>query len=230
MTSEESQNLPRPAVALDGHSGSGKSTLARRLAVALQWAYLDSGAWYRALTWATLEAGASTTESDAVLKTLSQIDITCQTDGTVLVDGRALVDEIRSPLIDTEVSNVADHAEVRQALTLRMRDLRTRSEISGVVADGRDAGSVIFPDAVLKVFVDVSLEVRAQRRFEQQRAVHSSITLLQVHDALAERDRRDACRGEAAPRVLPDSRVLDNSSTTPEEAVGRLLDWVQALA
>jgi cytidylate kinase len=182
------------------------------------------------LTWATLEAGAATTSVADVLHTLSQIDITCQTDGTVLIDGRALVDEIRTPLIDTEVSNVADHQDVRKALTLRMRDLRARPEIMGVVADGRDAGSVIFPDAVLKVFVDVSLEVRAQRRFDQQSAVHSSITLPQVHDALAERDRRDACRGEAAPRVLPDSRVLDNSSNTPEEAVGRLLEWVQAIA
>ncbi|HEX9792363.1 MAG TPA: (d)CMP kinase, partial [Planctomycetota bacterium] len=163
MARSDSQS-PLRVITLDGLAGSGKSTLARRLAERLGWAYLDSGAWYRALTWAVLRDGADPGSADEVHDTLSQIDIHAHPDGTVVVDGAPLRSELRTERIDARVPDVADHPRVRAALVERMRDLRRRQEVRGIVADGRDAGTVIFPDAGLKVYVDTEIEARAARR------------------------------------------------------------------
>jgi cytidylate kinase len=218
----------RPVVTLDGHSGSGKSTLARQLARELGWAYLDSGAWYRALTWATLREGADPTDASQVLDVLSRLTLTSTPDGEVLVGGDRPGDGLRTPAIDAAVSEVADHPDVRRALTARMQELRIQAGVEGVVADGRDAGAVIFPDAGLKIFVEVTLAVRAARRFAQQQAAGMATTLEQAHDALAARDARDGARGEAAPRIHEGDRVLQNDELSVEEAIRRLLAWTHA--
>jgi cytidylate kinase len=214
-----------PVVTLDGHSGSGKSTLAKSLAAALGWSYLDSGAWYRALTWAVLEADGETRDAQLVLATLSSIRIESDAHGQVLVDGRLLGDELRSARIDEMVSDVADHVDVRAALNRRMRRMLTEPGVAGLVADGRDAGTVIFPDAALRVFVEVPLEQRAARRHAQNVGKGIDSDLAAILAALAERDARDAARGDAAPQVTQRSRILDNSTQTVEEAVGCLLAW-----
>ena len=218
----------RPVVTLDGLSGSGKSPLARKLAEALGWAYLDSGAWYRALTWATLREGADPTDSGQVLDVLSRLTLSSTPSGDVLVDDHRPGQELRTPAIDASVSEVADHPQVRAALTARMQQLREQPQVHGVVADGRDAGAVIFPDAALKIFVEVSLDVRAARRFAQQQAAGLDTTLDQAHQALAQRDARDAARGEAAPQIHPGDQVLQNDNLSVEEAIRRLLAWTQA--
>ncbi|MDP7063302.1 MAG: (d)CMP kinase [Planctomycetota bacterium] len=221
----EPQFQSLPVVTLDGHSGSGKSTLAQRLAERLGWSYLDSGAWYRALTWAVLEADGDTCNAQLVLDTLSSIQIESNPQGQVLVDGRLLENELRTAIIDHHVSNVADHVIVREALNQRMRQMLQEPGVQGLVADGRDAGTVIFPDAGLMVFVEVPLQVRAVRRHEQNLLKGINSNLSDVTAALAERDARDAARGDAAPQVTERSRLLDNSTQTVEEAIGCLLDW-----
>lgn len=218
--------LDRVAViTLDGLSGSGKSTLAKQLAVALNWSYIDSGAWYRALTWAVLQNGLAVDDSTQVLQVLSQIELTSDSDGMVVVDKQSLRDELRTQLIDKNVSAVADHFDVRDALNEKMRGLLAIENVKGVVADGRDAGTIIFANAPLKVFVEVPLEVRAQRRFEQQRKLDPDVTLTQVQNALSQRDSHDAHRGSAAPHPTDESYILDNSNQSVEQAVGRLLTW-----
>jgi cytidylate kinase len=215
-----------PVIALDGLSGSGKSTLARMLAVRLNWAYLDSGAWYRALTWAVLREGLNPAESKNVLAVLSRIQISCTPDGSVLVDGHLLSDEIRQPRIDSAVPDVADHLEVRNLLTKKMRELLDQPSVKGVVADGRDAGTVIFPNAGLKVFVETSLEERASRRFTQLSELETGDThsFQEVLDSMSNRDRRDSTRGIHAPRPLQDGQVLDNNQINADQAVERLID------
>ena len=221
----EPQFQSLPVVTLDGHSGSGKSTLAQLLANRLGWSYLDSGAWYRALTFAVLEADGDTCDQQVVLNTLSSIRIESDAQGRVVVDGVMLGDELRTATIDRMVSNVADHTDVRGALTKRMRQMLEEPGVAGLVADGRDAGTVIFPDAALQVFVEVPLEVRAARRHAQNVNKGIDSNLSEITAALAERDARDAARGDAAPQVTERSRLLDNSTQTLEEAIGCLRAW-----
>lgn len=216
-------------VTLDGLSGSGKSTLAKQLAVELNWSYIDSGAWYRALTWAVLQDGCAVDNATQVLQVLSKIELTSDSCGVVSVNGKSLGSELRTPEIDNNVSAVADHVHVRDALNNKMRGLLTNLNIAGVVADGRDAGTVIFAEAPLKVFVEVPLEIRAQRRFLQQQSIDSDVTLPQVQLAMSQRDQRDSARGNAAPHPTDESCILDNSNQTVEQAVGRLLTWYKQI-
>lgn len=216
-------------ITVDGNSGSGKSSLAKKLAIKLNWSFLDSGAWYRALTWATLRAEADTKNEADVLATLSEIEIHCDSHGKVFVDGEACTDCLRTPLIDQHVSEVADHVAVREALNIRMRGMACPSQAEGLVADGRDAGTIIFPEAALKVFVDAGIDVRAERRFLQMQQSGIDITLPEVKQALAARDAHDALRGDAAPHPTVQSRILDNDNKSLEEAVGCLLTWALQL-
>ena len=223
--SSEPPSHKKPVITLDGLSGSGKSTLARLLAKQLCWAYLDSGAWYRALTWAVIREQENPAYPEAVLQVLS-----CRPDGNVLVDGAVVDADLRTPEIDQAVSILADHSSVRDALNERMRELRSSASIQGVVADGRDAGAVIFPDASLKVFVDAPVEIRAQRRFAQQQTAGLEVDFDRTLAALKDRDSHDSARGEAAPKIHSGDRVLDNESITVEEAIRRLLSWANAIS
>lgn len=218
----ETAPLAVPVVTLDGWSGSGKSTLARALARRLGWTYLDSGAWYRALAWAVLRDGGDPADAEQTRATLFRIRLQADEAGAVTVDGVAPGRALRAPAVDRAVSRVADHPAVRAALVERMR-ASARDARGGLVADGRDAGSVIFPEARLKVFVSASLDERARRRAGQ----HGD-ELPRVRVELEERDRRDGARGASAPRAAEADRVLENESLTVEEAVGSLFSWIQA--
>jgi cytidylate kinase len=220
---------PRIVVTLDGPSGSGKSTLARQLARELGWHYVDSGAWYRAVTWAVLNSGAAACDEAKALGLLSQNSFQCQPDGLISFDGKVLGPEIRSTEIDALVSDLADLAKVRIAINETIRQQLQVPQVKGVVADGRDAGSVIFPHAQLKVYVDVPLETRALRRHQQNLSSDIASDHAAVLQSLVDRDDRDALRGKSAPVIQPDSRVLDNQNYTIEQAVGCLLEWVKAL-
>ena len=221
---------PRIVVALDGPSGSGKSTLARQLARELGWHYVDSGAWYRAVIWAVLESGALTADEAKALELLSQNSFQCQSDGLIAFHGKVLGPEIRSAEIDTAVSDLADLAEVRTAINKTIQKQLQAPQVEGVVADGRDAGSVIFPHAQLKVYVDVPLETRARRRHQQNLDSDIASDYATILQSLTDRDHRDALRGKSSPVIQADSRVLDNQNYTIEQAVGCLLEWVKALS
>lgn len=221
---------PRIVVALDGPSGSGKSTLARQLARELGWHYVDSGAWYRAVTWAVLECGDSAAPEAKALNLLSQNSFQCQPDGLIAFHGKVLGPEIRSARIDSAVSDLADLAKVRTAINETIRKQLQATQVKGVVADGRDAGNVIFPHAQLKVYVDVPLETRARRRHQQNLDSDIASDHAAILQSLADRDKRDALRGKSAPVIQTDSRVLDNQNYTIEQAVGCLLKWVKALS
>lgn len=226
---KEGQFQDGVVITVDGSSGSGKSTLSRRLAERLGWPFLDSGAWYRALTWACLEAGVDPSDGDAVKRLFFTLDLRSNTDGVVVCDGTPLTGCLRTPRIDQAVSQVADHFPVREALNERMRSMVALHGSTGLVADGRDAGTNIFPDAALKIFVEASLDVRSERRFAQMQADGIEITFPEVHAALAQRDARDAARGDAAPHPTDGSRILNNNERTVEEAVGCLLTWTEQL-
>lgn len=226
---KEGQFQDGVVITIDGSSGSGKSTLSRRLAERLGWPFLDSGAWYRALTWAALEAGVDPADGEAVLKLFFTLDLRSNTDGVVVCDGTPLTGCLRTPRIDRAVSQVADHFPVRAALNERMRAMVALHGTTGLVADGRDAGTNIFPDAALKIFVEASLDIRSERRFAQMKADGIEITFPEVHAALAQRDARDAARGNAAPHPTDGSRILNNDERTVEEAVGCLLTWTEQL-
>ncbi len=218
-------------VTLDGLSGSGKSTLARELARRLGWTWLDSGAWYRALTWAVLRAGADPAVEDQVLDVLFRTHLDAESDGRVRVDGRFPGDALRTPEIDRAVAVLADHPRVRAELVRRMREFAAHAAAAGagLVADGRDAGAVIFPDADLKVFVDAPLAVRARRRLAQRGGpVEDPAAEAAMERELATRDARDLARGEAAPRPRSGTFVLENTDGI-EEAIGSLLSRIQRL-
>ena len=217
-----------PVVALDGLSGSGKSTLAKLLAARMGWSYLDSGAWYRALTWWILELHLDPSDEDSILDALSSLDLQNRSDGTVLLNGRSLGKELRTPEIDASVAAVADHLRVREALTGRMRALMDDPRCMGHVVDGRDAGTIIFPNALLKVFVETPLEVRAHRRTQQMMDSGLETNFDEVFSALEQRDCRDQARGEFAPRQLQDSFVIQNQ-TDVEQAVGSLHERIREL-
>jgi len=219
----------RLVVTLDGPSGSGKSTLARQLACELGWHYVDSGAWYRAVTWAVLESDASAAQEAKALQLLSQNSFQCQPNGLIAFHGKVLGPELRSGEIDHTVSDLADFVTVRTAINETIRQQLQAPQVEGVVADGRDAGSVIFPHAQLKVYVDVPLETRARRRHQQNLDSDIASDHAAILQSLKDRDSRDALRGKSAPAIQADSRVLDNQNYTIEQAVGCLLEWVKAL-
>ncbi len=227
MTTHPAESVTSPftgVVAVDGPSGSGKSTVSRRLAAALGARYLDTGAMYRALTWAVLDAGVDPRDAAGVLKVLGSADVQVTTDPagpTVSVDGRRVDAEIRGPEVTATVSAVSAVPEVRVELVDRQR---TIIGAGGIVVEGRDIGTVVAPDAVLKVFLTASAEARAQRRSAEQPSVDVAATQAD----LARRDALDSSR-TASPLVQADDAVvLDTTEVGIDEAVEKLLALLSA--
>jgi len=211
-------------VAVDGPSGSGKSTVSRRLAAALGARYLDTGAMYRSLTWAVLEAGIDPRDSDGVIKVLGAAELAITTDPagvTVTVDGRNVDTEIRGPAVTAAVSAVSAVPAVRAELVTRQRAI---IGAGGIVVEGRDIGTVVVPDADLKVFLTASAEARAQRRSAEQPAADVVATQAE----LARRDAFDSLR-KASPLVqAEDAVVLDTTELGIDQVVEKLLGLLPA--
>ena len=205
-------------ITLDGPAASGKSSVARLVAARLGRVYVNTGNMYRALTWAVLARGANPADPDAVRSAAAAVVVESPvTDGQtqVRVDGRLLTtDDLNSDAVNAGVSLVARVPEVRERL---VRDQRALAEIGPLVMEGRDIGSVVFPDSRLKFYIDASEEVRAARRRAQGHA-----------DQVAERDRLDSTR-KSSPLVVPEgAQVIDNSHLTLEQAVEAVLTGVAA--
>jgi cytidylate kinase len=215
-----------PVIAIDGPSASGKGTVAKAVAQALGWHYLDSGALYRLVALQAIDAGVSWDDTQGLAEVAGALDV--QFDGDeIRLAGCRVTDAIRTEVVSIGASRCAAIPAVREALLDRQRAFR---EAPGLIAEGRDMGSVVFPDAALKVFLTASAEARAERRHKQliNKGIPANIQTL-LRD-LQERDARDAERPVAPLRQLPDARLLDTTRMTVEEAVARVLGWYRERA
>jgi CMP/dCMP kinase len=214
----------RCVVAVDGPSGSGKSTVSRRLATALDARYLDTGAMYRAVTWAVLRSGVEPTDADGVGKVASEMLLEIGTDPTVphvLADGVDVSVDIRGPEVTGHVSAVAAVPAVRQLLVARQRDLIAAAQ--RIVVEGRDIGTVVAPDADLKVYLTASADARARRRSAEDASDVDSTAA-----DLLRRDRFDSTRAVDPLQQAADAVVLDTTGMGIDEVVEHLRALVPA--
>ncbi|KXK61866.1 cytidylate kinase [Micromonospora rosaria] len=216
------ENVPtgRCVVAVDGPSGSGKSTVSRRLAVGIGARYLDTGAMYRAMTWAVLRSGVDPADAESVAKVAGEADLRIGTDPQgygVTVDGTSVDAEIRGPEVTAAVSAVAAVAAVRALLVARQRDMIANA--GRIVVEGRDIGSVVAPDADLKVYLTASEAARAARR-----SAEDATDVAATAADLARRDRLDSTRKADPLQQSADAVVLDTTELGIDEVVDRLRD------
>lgn len=216
-------------IALDGPAGAGKSTIAKQLAARLDYVYIDTGAMYRAVTLAALEQSLDLNNGEALGELMKSLDIRLtpgENGQRVFIGDREVTDAIRSIEITNNVSFVARQKEVRAALVTAQRKLAERG---GIVMDGRDIGTVVLPDAELKVFLTASVEERAARRHRENiaRGMDSDITILQEEIAL--RDKRDSEREVSPLRQADDALYLDTTEMTIDEVVVRLMELAEGV-
>jgi len=213
---------PVPVVAIDGPTASGKGAVSEGVAAALGWHYLDSGALYRLVGLAALRAGVGHDDPQGLAGLAQGLDVRFD-GGGVRLAGEDVSAAIRATEVGAMASRIAGHAPLRAALLDRQRALRRPP---GLVADGRDMGTVVFPDAILKIFLTAAVEVRAERRYKQLIEKGFSATLTDLLHDLRERDRRDTERA-AAPLVAAKDAVLVDST---ERSLSEVIDLVVGLA
>lgn len=210
-------------IAIDGPAGSGKSTVSRLLAQRLGLRHIDTGAMYRAVTLKAQRAGVGPGDGKALRSLAEASDIDLGPDGAVFLDGADVTSEIRSAEVTSEVSEVAAHPGVREVLV----EIQRRLAQGGGVAEGRDIGTVVLPDADLKVFLTASREERARRRLaDETDGAHGAGRGSGLAEVLADIDRRDRLDSEreASPlKVAPDALVIDTTSKTPAETVDEII-------
>lgn len=214
-----------PVIAIDGPSASGKGTVAAQVARRLGFHYLDSGALYRLVALATLRAGAQADDETRVAAIAAGLPAQFEAD-RVLLAGEDVSRAIRGEEVSAAASRVAVLPAVRAALLARQRALR---RAPGLVAEGRDMGSVVFPDAALKVFLTASAEERARRRYKQLMDKGLAANMHDLLRDLQERDERDAARGVAPLRQGADAALLDTTGMTIDAAVDAIMRMAQGL-
>ncbi|HEX5873980.1 MAG TPA: (d)CMP kinase [Pyrinomonadaceae bacterium] len=210
-------------IAIDGPSGSGKSTLGRMLARALNLLYIDTGSMYRAVALAVIEADVDPADKEAVTELANRIDINLEGDPeslTVLLDGRDVTDQIRTEGVSAMSSIVSSIPGVRRAMVERQRAMAQR----GAILNGRDIGTVVFPEADVKFFLTAVPEERAERRFrEDQLSSTASSTLAQTLAEMIERDRRDSTRADSPLRAADDAILVDSTGKNIEEVFQEMM-------
>jgi len=205
-------------IAIDGPAGSGKSTVARAVAERTGLDYLDTGAMYRAVTFAAIRRGVDPSDVEPVVKVADDLDLRMNDDGTVVVDGADATIEIRGPEVTRAVSIVAANPGVRAEMRRRQREWAAKH--GGGVMEGRDIGTVVFPDAVLKVYLDASPEVRASRRSKEV----ADLAYETVAADLARRDALDQGREDSPLRAAGDAVAIDTSDLTVDQIVDAVLE------
>lgn len=210
-----------PVIAIDGPTASGKGTVASRVAQALGFALLDSGALYRLTALSALGAGIALTDEPSLAAMAKALDVRFDGERIVLA-GAEVQDAIRQETVGNAASKIAALPAVRAALVELQHRFR---QSPGLVADGRDMGTVIFPDAQLKVFLTASVEARAARRYKQLIDKGFPANMADLLQDLKERDARDTQRAIAPLKPAEAAQLLDTSEMTIEQAVARVLDW-----
>ncbi|WP_300729841.1 (d)CMP kinase [Pseudomonas sp.] len=220
--------LPAPVITIDGPSGSGKGTVAGLLAKALGWHLLDSGALYRLLALAARDHGVALDNEPLLSQLAEHLDVQFvgATDGKpaqIILEGSDVTHDIRNETVAAGASAVAALPAVREALLLRQRAFR---ESPGLVADGRDMGTVVFPDAPLKVFLTASAEERARRRYFQLKAKDDNVSLPRLLEEIRARDERDTQRAIAPLKPAADAIQLDSTELSIEQVLERIMSEI----
>ena len=219
-------------IAIDGYSSCGKSTLAKALAASLHYVFIDSGAMYRGICLYGMNRKMirhGVVKTEELIAALPAISLTFEKhpgtkEQSILLNGFDVSGEIRSLEVSQSVSQVATIKEVRQKLVHQQQLLGKKG---GIVMDGRDIGTVVFPDAELKLFLTASPEIRAERRYAEMKAKGQKVSLQQIKDNLTERDRIDRTRAESPLRQAEDAIVIDNSNLTPTQQLELALNLVK---
>lgn len=211
--------MTAPVIAIDGPAASGKGTIAAATAQALGFHYLDSGSLYRLVALKALRTGIALDDEAALAQMASGLDVGF-VHGKILLDRDDVTQAIREEAVSAGASQVAVHAKVRSALTGRQRAFRRPP---GLVADGRDMGTVVFPDAPLKVFLTATAEERARRRHKQLIEKGISVTLDSLLRDIRERDARDSARAAAPLRPADDAVLLDTTQLSIDDVITRVL-------
>lgn len=219
-------------IAIDGYSSCGKSTLAKQLAKELEYIYVDSGAMYRAITLYCMNKGIikdGALRTSDIVKVLDdiRIDFTHNPDKGIsetLLNGENVEKEIRTMEVSRNVSPISTVKEVREKLVERQKEM---GEDKGVVMDGRDIGTEVFPNAQLKIFMTADVDVRAKRRYEELKAKGHDVSMKDVRENLAQRDHSDTTREESPLRKADDAVVLDNTFLNEEEQLAQALEWAK---
>jgi cytidylate kinase len=213
-------------VAIDGPSGAGKSTAGRAVAERLGYVFLDTGAMYRALALAALREGIPLDDAGAVAALAGRVRLHLQPGGAVILDGQDVTSALRTQEVGAAASRVSVHPSVRRHMVARQREM---GQAGGVVMDGRDIGTAVFPDADVKFYVDAHPRQRAMRRHEElaQRGLPSDLNTIERE--IRERDHADSTRAESPLTRAPDAIPLDTTELGLEEVVRRMLAAVEAL-
>jgi cytidylate kinase len=218
-------------ITIDGPAGAGKSTVSRLLAQKLGYIYLDTGAMYRAVALLARDSEHSDPLDERTLEEIClELDLEfVQKDGTLrlLANGRDITEEIRKPEISSLASAVSAKGVVRERLSIIQRSM---GNAGGVVVEGRDMGTVVFPDAEVKFFLDARPEVRSKRRFLELETQGQDTTAEEVHQLMLERDRNDRSRQLAPLKPAEDAILVDSSDLQIEEVVQRMLDHIKAMS
>lgn len=198
-------------IAIDGPAGAGKSTVARMVADSLGYIYVDTGAMYRAVTWMAILAGISPNQTEAVINMARDLELRFEPDQLgqkVFANGMNITAEIRTAAVNKQVSAISQIPEIREMLTKKQKQM---ANCKGVVMDGRDIGTHVLPNAELKIFLTATVEVRAKRRFKEMNKKDPSVTLEQLKQEIAERDRMDEER-EVCPLIRAEDAILVNTT------------------
>lgn len=217
-----------PVITVDGPSGVGKGAVCTALAKALGWHLLDSGAVYRAIGWVAQHRQVDPHDEDALVALCQSVDLRFEPSPegvSVLIDGQKVDDELRSEVASQMASKVAAIPAVRKALLALQHDFR---RMPGLVADGRDMGTVVFPDAVAKIFLTASAEERAQRRYKQLKEKGEHVIFAKLFSDITERDQRDRDRAVSPTVPASDAKVIDSTDMPLETVISEVMAFVEA--
>lgn len=219
--------MRRLIVAIDGPAGAGKSTVAKRLAKELGYTYMDTGAMYRAFAWRVVELAVDPNDEQTLRKVLRDTSIELmEHDGgiSVLVNGADVTGQIRTPGLSQLASKISTSKIVRERMVELQRAMAVQG---GVVAEGRDIGTVVFPDAEVKIYLDAAAQERARRRFEELRSQGNPATVEETLEEMKKRDQRDQERDIAPLRKAKDAIAIDSTDSSVDEVMGRIMAEIE---